>query len=447
MSLAVAEPTIDADWGDNRLQEGDAPIHNWYRFVLAFPPHLVRSYLDRFDARPGQTLLDPFCGTGTTLVEGKSRGLDVIGLDVNPIACLAARVKTSWDRIESRSLREALSETSQEADRRRTELGLVEPDMPLFTQNAKRDAFPGELPRLPDEQQGLLLKGSVSPRPLARLLVLRDVIREVEAPRLVKDALLLALAKCAVSDASNLGFGPEVYVQNRKKQDVPVLALYERQVRQMASDLDTFSGMRSEASSTVIQADSREMSERLPSREIDFVITSPPYPNEKDYTRAVRLELVLMGYLSDRNDLRALKESFLRSNSRNIYVGDQDDEYVRENERVEALARKIEARRLELGKTSGFERMYHRVVRQFFGGMARHLATLREHLEPGARCAYVVGDQASFFLVHIHTGQILAEIAEDAGYDVLGIDLWRERRSTASGALLREEVVVVQWRG
>ena len=44
----------------NRLYESDRPVHEWYRFVLSFPPHLVRNYIEKFDLGPGQIILDPF---------------------------------------------------------------------------------------------------------------------------------------------------------------------------------------------------------------------------------------------------------------------------------------------------------------------------------------------------------------------------------------------------
>lgn len=50
----------------NRMRPDDHPVHDWYRFVLSFPPHLVRDYLDRLGVHTGDTVLDPFCGTGTT---------------------------------------------------------------------------------------------------------------------------------------------------------------------------------------------------------------------------------------------------------------------------------------------------------------------------------------------------------------------------------------------
>jgi len=61
--------------------------------------------------------------------------------------------------------------------------------------------------------------------------------------------------------------------------------------------------------------------------------------------------------------------------------------------------------------------------------------------------AYVVGDQASYLRVMIRTGQILASLAEKLGYEVDRIDLFRTRLATATREQLREEVVVLRWRG
>ena len=79
--------------------------------------------------------------------------------------------------------------------------------------------------------------------------------------------------------------------------------------------------------------------------------------------------------------------------------------------------------------------------------MARHLASLRTALKPGARLAYVVGDQASYLRVMIRTGQILSDLAQSLGYKTSGIDLFRTRPSTVTGEQLREEVVVLEWPG
>jgi hypothetical protein len=177
------------------------------------------------------------------------------------------------------------------------------------------------------------------------------------------------------------------------------------------------------------------------------VITSPPYPNEKDYTRTTRLESVLLGMIRSKAELRSLKKDLVRSNTRSVYKTDEDDALVAEHPEIQRIALAIENRRLELGKTSGFERLYPRVTKLYFGGMCRHLASLRPFLRRGALLAYVVGDQASYLRVMIRTGQLLADIAQSLGYQVKSIDLFRTRLSTATREQLREEVVVLQWPG
>src|SRR5438034_11094975 len=81
----------------NTLQKEDLPIHGWYRFVLSYPPHLVRQYISAFGLTRSDLILDPFCGTGTTLVEAKKRGFPSMGCDAHPFAALVSRVKTNWD--------------------------------------------------------------------------------------------------------------------------------------------------------------------------------------------------------------------------------------------------------------------------------------------------------------------------------------------------------------
>ena len=197
----------------------------------------------------------------------------------------------------------------------------------------------------------------------------------------------------------------------------------------------------------VHEADSREVAQVLAPNSVDAVITSPPYPNEKDYTRTTRLESVLFGFIRSKSELQALKRRLVRSNTRGVYKADRDDELVAGHVEIQRIASAIEARRIELEKTSGFERLYARVTKLYFGGMARHLTELRKVLRPGAQLAYVVGDQASYLRIMIRTGELLADIATSLGYEVTGIELFRTRLATATREQLREEVVLLRWPG
>ena len=112
----------------------------------------------------------------------------------------------------------------------------------------------------------------------------------------------LALAAALVSEIGNLHFGPEVGV-GKVQEDAPVVGPWLERVRRMVDDLGT---LRAQAGTeaTVHLADSREAEELLEPSSIDAVITSPPYPNEKDYTRTTRLESVLLGFIRSKQELR-----------------------------------------------------------------------------------------------------------------------------------------------
>lgn len=422
----------------NKLDPADRPVHDWYRFVLSFPPHLVREYLQRFRLTRVQRVLDPFCGTGTTVVECKKLGVPSVGIEANPMAHFAGQVKVNWSPDPAGLLQHARL-VAKLAEVRLAQDGIE--DTPLLNGQAAPQT---PLRALPSESAKLLLADSISPLPMHKTLVLLDCLAEQRDERYDQHERL-ALARALVYSISNLQFGPEVGV-GPPKTDSPVIYHWLSQMTTMARDL-TELGARDATPAVVHLGDARKVAGLLAPHSVDAVITSPPYPNEKDYTRTTRLESVLLGFTRSKADLQALKRGLVRSNTRSVYKEDEDDQWIAAHPEILRIADAIEQRRLEMGKTSGFERMYHRVTRLYFGGMARHLADLRSVLRPGAHLAYVVGDQASYLRVMIRTGQLLADIAHSLGYELVGIDLFRTRLATATQEQLREEVVVLRWPG
>lgn len=422
----------------NKMLAEDRAAHDWYRFVLSYPPHVVREYVHRFGLTERHQVLDPFSGTGTTIVECKKLGIPSVGTEANPMAHFAGLTKVDWHPDPAGLI--AHAECVAEAALRQLEADDVQ-ENPVLCLESKQ-AYP--LHRLSPECEPLLLTNSISPIPLHKTLVLLDVLRLRHDARYAAHERL-ALAKALVFRISNLRFGPEVGV-GPIKIDAPVVSEWLAVVHAIADDLAKLQTLPN-TPAMVHKADARELRDKLAPNSIDAVITSPPYPNEKDYTRTTRLESVLLGFIHSKADLQALKRGLLRSNTRGVYKGDDDDLWVAGHVEIQDIAATIEKRRIEMGKTSGFERLYARVTKLYFGGMARHLAELRPLLRPGAQLAYVVGDQMSYLRVMIRTGQLLAGIAQDLGYEVVGIDLFRTRIATVTGEQLREEVVVLRWPG
>ncbi|MGB7412996.1 MAG: DNA methyltransferase, partial [Thermosynechococcaceae cyanobacterium] len=137
----------------NKVTLEDRAFHEWYRFVLSFPPHLVSDYIAKFDLGPQSIILDPFCGTGTTVVEAKLHGISNIGIEANPVAYLASSVKTNWNIDPDR-----LYESAQE----------------IAAQALSARGYRGQkrLRSLPPDSFDLLLKNSISPLPLHKALIL-----------------------------------------------------------------------------------------------------------------------------------------------------------------------------------------------------------------------------------------------------------------------------------
>ena len=421
----------------NKLAPRDRAFHDWYRFVLSFPPHLVSSYIEDFGLDGRHVILDPFCGTGTTIVESKLRGIQAIGVEANIFAHFASSVKVDWE-IDPDSLKKGAHDIGDSTLKSLKAEG-IDDNRPL--KGCPKDI---SLRTLDSNATKLLLTNSISPLLLHKTLVLLDCLKKHQHEHYFRHALL-ALANALVFRISNLHFGPEVGI-GKPKIDAPVVALWMSEIEKIVNDLNLVRN-RSFPNTKVYLGDARNISKIIKPDSVDAVITSPPYPNEKDYTRTTRLESVMLGFIKDKAELREMKRNLIRSNTRGVYKGDEDDKWITGHPEIQRIAESIEKRRTELGKNSGFERLYGKVTKLYFGGMARHLANLRSVLRPGAKLAYVVGDQASYLRIMIHTGQLLADIAQAMGYELVRIDLFRTRYATATREQLREEVVVLRWKG
>ncbi len=216
----------------NKLDPADRGFHDWYRFVLSFPPHLVRNYIERFKLGPEHTILDPFCGTGTTLVESKLNGIQSVGLEANPFPRFASSVKLNW-RVDPDLLEASADQTAKSALEIFRSQG-IDDTIPM---TSEPDGIPLKTP--PPETTRLLLKNSISPLPLHKTLVLLDCLGECKkAPHF--DHMVLALANALMFSISNLHFGPEVGVK-KIKPDAPVIAPWLSEIKKCPA---TFAGWR-----------------------------------------------------------------------------------------------------------------------------------------------------------------------------------------------------------
>lgn len=153
----------------------------------------------------------------------------------------------------------------------------------------------------------------------------------------------------------------------------------------------------------------------------------------------------MLEILQKKSDLRQVKKEMLRSHSRNIYKADNDSIHVSDIPEIQEVSQEIERRRIERGATSGFERQYHRVATEYFGGMYRVLAQLQQTMPPGGKLALVVGDQMSYFRVPIRTARLLSLVAcRKLAYKEIETIVWRTRHATATKMEIEEHILILE---
>jgi hypothetical protein len=349
------------------------------------------------------------------------RGIDAIGIDANPSSVFAAKVKTNW------SLNPAVIQTN---------LNKIEKSV--------KNKSPQQIDASYDYflSSGMLDRGWISPKPLKKALAIKTCIGNLPTTLPHKNALMLALVSEVVFSSANVKFGPELYC-GPSKPDSKVYEGFKDRVQIMISDLvKAKSAAISEVQ--ILHGDARTMS-CLDSRKksvFDFLITSPPYPTEHDYTRNSRLELVLLEKVLDKENLQTIKKNMIRSHTKGIYKEDNDSAYVNRFSIVRKLENRI--RKAARSKTHGFARLYPIVMKEYFGGMRRHLKSVYPYLKKGAICAYVVGDQASYAQVPIPTSKILSHIAKADGFIEVETIHFRDRWSSSTSEFISENILILK---
>lgn len=442
----------------NVARLSDTSIHDWYRHVFAYSDQIIVDLVNEFEIEGDDLILDPFNGTGTTTLAAKRLGIDAIGVDVNPVAVLAGQVKTTWDidLDEFEQRRNGLLQTLEPIFNRIS----AEDNVTLQSYGDSGESNDVSLEKYDFTEPQKTPKDWLSEKPLKKMLVLRHHVDEMVDDE-ITDIFRLAMLAILPEDVANIGFGPEAY-KVAKQEDVDVYTKYRAKLDDIQQDLrkaqDAINDGMVVGKAEHLQGDAREVGEILREDstllntdkhegEIDYLITSPPYPAEHDYTRNQRLELIWMGVLEDNTDLQKIKKANIRSNTKNIYVDDDEGEQVniRENDRIDAIVAEMEQIIEEEDIQHGFGQYYPRVVEEYFAGMQRHFEQIYDVMAPGGKACYVVADSGSYWQVPIETGEILEELAKNrVGFVDTEILPWRKvHATTGDHDGLDEEILVL----
>ena len=134
----------------------------------------------------------------------------------------------------------------------------------------------------------------------------------------------------------------------------------------------------------------------------------------------------------------------IRGSTTNIYRHDNERSKVEDIVEISEVTEEIDKRLKNDGATSGFEKLYTKLVWEYFGGMYNALEESLKVLKPGGKIALLVSDSHAFKMVHIQTAELLRKVGEKAGFVNAEILLWQNKPSTSHRYQLRENILILQ---
>jgi len=440
-------PIIDSHNG-KASSAANFPFHNWYYFVLGYSPQFPDYILDKYSVTERSFVVDPFMGTGTTLAVCKSRGIPSGGIDANDFFVDVANVKLNWT-VDLDSLRKFRRELLHKIPERYSVFDFSngngsnasQESIQLSLFESKGRYRESVLEYVTRHRVKMLDPRYISEKPLAKWYLIKELIDECIPDGDRKKFFDLAIASILVP-SSNVRYGPG-FGLIKPKDDIDVYALFRDKVDRMISDLETTTERQKNTISRIIKGDSREVAKYFDSDSVDLMVTSPPYPGDHEYTKHTRLELIAMGYAQNLDEFRVIKKRMLRGSTTNLYNQDNDKEHVKHIQSIEKITQLIEERLKADRATSGFEKLYTKLVWEYFGGMSLVFKDALKALKPRGTFHLLVSDSHAFKMVHIQTAQILAEIAMDVGYSDVHVELWQDKVSTSHKYDLMENIITL----
>ncbi len=422
----VVAPRPDLAALVNWSQSAQMPIHRWLRYREGFSPGLIK------ELQLGQRILDPFCGSGSTLVGSVQMGRESTGIDVNPLATFAAKVKLTPLSPED------VVATHQVQDQFRQDLDGVEPLPP----------------------PGLSIQDKVfEPLILKTLLRLRRLVLNPARSKPLRNFLALAWLSILEEVGSYFKEGNGIKYRNKKRtrngyvdrvdgewqlqrfganQQQFVLDAFGARLGEMLEDVPEWDNWDHTLVQKIVQGNSIETMKTFDAGQFDSVLFSPPYANRFDYFESMKVELWFGEFIHSYGELTALRKQSLRS-----HLGAALEADTTSLPEVAALIELLDPK--SYAKSSRVDQLLH----GYFEDMRSMLESCRRVLTPGGTCNVVVGNSA-YGGVIIPTDVLIAMLGPAAGFDnvkvipIRHLTVAPQQRKLLEGmeSYMRESVVV-----
>ncbi len=376
-----------------RTKNERSGVHAWHPYYAGYAEDFVSSAIEYLHLQPGEFVLDPWNGSGTTAVVGARHNLNTIGLDVNPVMNIFSMSKTGYSLAKSDSIYNNAREIVEKLKDRGLDISLTQND-PLL------DFMSPSLCKLTRTTHQIIQEKFDAYEKIEENFsnVFSD---SYNMSNPIQDFLTAGLFITSRKLAGYKGGSNPTWVKTLDKKN-PVKSenftkTYLNQITTMINELKN-AGIEKTPSVKHIARNADSRSLPLKSESVDGIITSPPYLTRIDYAMSTRPELLI---LSDEKELRRIRELTMGAP---VIV----DKKITPKKNWGEICNKILAS-VENHTSKAAKSYYYPNMLQYFRDAEQSMKEIVRVLKPNKKALVVV--QSSYFKEHeIPLGEIYVEM-------------------------------------
>lgn len=362
---------VKEDWSFARVKT-DLMTHGLHPYPARMIPQIAERLINRYSS-PNALVLDPFCGSGTVLVESRRHQRSAVGNDINPLAVLLAKVKSK--RIEPKRLHDAVTSFLKDVDK----------DF-----ERKTNIEPMSFPNIEHWFKDFVI------RDLSIIRYLIDDVKDIDIRDFLKVCFSITALETSNVDLRSSRFIRVLPKEKLERHKPKVLTHFRKKVLGSVRRVGLFYESSYDTLVDVIQGDAQ----KLPFSDgaIDLIVTSPPYGEERNtvaYTRWSKLSLYWLGF----------KQTRIKDLERGALGGIQSKSLETQSETANRILDDVA--RVD----------YKRAAESapFFCDYQKSLKELHRVLKPGGHCCIVVGNR-SIKRLPVPMNAVTIELGKTVGF-------------------------------
>jgi DNA modification methylase len=374
----------------NYASDLDLPIQRWYRYKEGYSIKLVDQILAKYNVKQGDLIVDPFCGSGSTLLQAKINKCNSIGFEINPFSAFLAKVKTQdYKKQDVTLFIKEIANLKKVKSKQKVNIPKLSTIEQLFDNDA-----------------------------LLYLLTLKEKINQIKSKK-VSDLLMLAWLGILEESSNYRKAGNGLKFRKTIKKTIRdqeyVKNLFFKSINDIQRDLNFAVEISGKVNTSVIEDTCFNLSKYTKKNSIKGVIFSPPYANCFDYTEIYKVELWMGSFVSEYSDLKILRKKGIRSHLNGYEI--ESKLAVESVPELGALVSELSSKKL-------WDKRIPKMVEAYFNDMFKSMTEIYNGLKKGGFCVIIVSNSA-YGGVIVPTDLLLAKFAKHLGFNVSSIDVAR----------------------